>query len=327
MKAIRQYEFGAADVLRFEDVPDPLPGEGQVLVEVAAAGVHLVDTTLREGVFGGPFPRTELPVTPGREVAGTVVGLGPGVEPSWTGKRVVVHLGMAGGGYAALAVAQAEGLHELPDGLASEVAVAAIGTGRTALGILDAAELTADDVVLVPAAAGGLGTLLVQAARGAGATAVGLAGGTEKVERLRALGVDVATDYREPGWPDRVLAALDGRRPTVLLDGVGGEVGRTGVELLDVAGRVVMFGWTSGTATEITTADIVRGSLSVAWVTGPRMLKRYGGMRPLEVRALAGAASGRLVPVVHPPFPLSDAAGAHRALESRATTGKVVLAP
>lgn len=327
MKAIRQYEFGPAEVLRFEDVPDPVPGVGQVLVDVAAAGVHLVDTNLREGVSGGPFPAPQLPMTPGREVAGTVVGLGDGVDPSWTGRRVVVHLGMASGGYAALAVAPAEALHEIPDGLSPEVAVAAIGTGRTALGILDAAALEADDVVLVPAAAGGLGTLLVQAARGVGATAVGLAGGPEKVARLRGLGVDVAVDYREAGWPDDVLAALDGRRPTVLLDGVGGEIGRAGLELLDIGGRIVMFGWSSGAPTELSTADIARGGLSIAWVTGPRMVKRYGGLRGLETRALTEAAAGRLVPVVHPPFPLADAASAHRALESRATTGKVVLLP
>jgi NADPH:quinone reductase len=154
---------------------------------------------------------------------------------------------------------------------------------------------------------------------------VGLAGGPQKVERVRALGADVALDYREPGWPERVLTALDGRRPTVLLDGVGGEVGRAGLELLDLGGRIVMFGWSSGSATEFTSADIVSGSLSVVWVTGPRMVKRYGGLRELETRALAEAAAGRLVPLVHPPFPLADAAAAHHALEDRRTIGKVVL--
>jgi NADPH2:quinone reductase len=327
MKAIRQYEFGPADVLRYEEVPDPVPGEGQVLVAAAAAGVHLLDTSIRSGRTGGPFPPPQLPMTPGREVAGTVAATGPGVDPGWTGKRVVAHLGAASGGYASLALAPAAALHEIPDALTPEVAVAAIGTGRTALGILDAAELGAGDVVLVPAAAGGLGSLFVQAARGAGAVAVGLAGGPEKVERVRALGADVAVDYREPGWPERVRSALDGRPPTVLLDGVGGEVGRAGLEMLDVGGRVVLFGWSSGAPTEFTSADVVRQSLSVAFVTGPRMVKRYGGLRGLETRALAEAAAGRLVPVVHPPFPLADAAGAHRALEGRTTTGKVVLVP
>ena len=207
MKAIRQYEFGPAETLRYEEVPDPVPGEGQVLIAVEAAGVHLLDTNIRSGMTGGPFPPPELPMTPGREVAGTVAATGPGVDPAWVGKRAVAHLGMASGGYAALAIAAATSLHEIPESLSPAQAVATIGTGRTAVGILDAAELTAEDVVLVPAAAGGLGGLFVQAARGAGAVAVGLAGGPEKVERVRALGADVALDYREPGWPDRVREA------------------------------------------------------------------------------------------------------------------------
>jgi NADPH2:quinone reductase len=326
MKAIRQYEFGPADVLRYEDVPDPVPGEGQVLVDVTASGVHLLDMLIRSGQTGGPFPDPELPMTPGREVAGTVVQVGPGADPSWVGKPVVVHLGMASGGYAAGAVAAAESLHQIPEGLSPEQAVATIGTGRTALGVLGMSDLTAEDVVLIPAAAGGLGTLFVQATRAAGATSVGLAGGPEKVELVRSVGADVAVDYREPDWAEKVLAALGGRKPTLLLDGVGGDIGRAGLEMLDVGGRIVMFGWSAGKPTQLTTMDIVKGSLSVHWVTGPRMLRHYGRLRGLETAALAEAAAGRMVPVVQR-FPLADAAGAHRALESRATTGKVVLIP
>jgi NADPH2:quinone reductase len=181
--------------------------------------------------------------------------------------------------------------------------------------------------VLVPAAAGGLGTLFVQAARAAGATVAGLAGGPDKVALVHALGADAAVDYREPGWRDALIAALGGRKPTLLLDGVGGEVGRAGLEMLDIGGRIVMFGWSAGEVTPFTSADVAAGSLSVVWVTGPRMLRRFGGLRPLETRALAEAAAGRLVPVVHPPFPLADAAGAHIALEERATAGKVILTP
>jgi NADPH:quinone reductase len=327
MKAIRQYEFGPADNLRFEEVPDPVPGEGHVLVRVAAAGVHLLDTFIRAGMTGGPFPPPPLPMTPGREVSGVVADVGPGVEPSWVGRQVVAHLGMASGGYAELAVAPVAALHPLPEGLAPQAAVAMIGTGRTALGILDAAEIVAEDVVLVPAAAGGMGTLFIQAARAAGAIVAGLAGGPGKVARVRALGADVAVDYRAVGWRDELLAALGGRKPTLLLDGVGGGVGRAGLEMLDVGGRIVMFGWSAGEPTQFTSADVVAGSLSIVWVTGPRMLRRYGGLRPLETRALAEAAAGRLVPVVHPPFPLADAAQAHTALEERGTTGKVVLTP
>lgn len=324
-KAIRQYEFGPADVLRFEDVPDPVPGPGRVRVDVAAAGVHLLDTTIRAG-SPGPFPRPQLPMTPGREVAGVVGALGAGVAGSWLGEPVVAHLGMAGGGYAAQVVAAVESVHRVPDGLAPEAAVAMIGSGRTALGILEFAQVTAADVVLVPAAAGGLGTLLVQAVRAAGATVVGLAGGPAKVARVRDLGADVAVDYLAPAWAEQVTAALGGTAPTLVLDGVGGDVGRAAFELLDIGGRQVMFGWSAGSVTQFTSQDVVARGLSVIWVAGPRMLRRAGGLRPLETRALAEAAAGRLVPVVQP-FALADAAGAHRALESRTTTGKVVLLP
>jgi NADPH2:quinone reductase len=176
--AIRQYEFGPAEVLRFEEVPAPVPGPGQVRVTVAASGVHLVDTTIRNGESGGPFPLPELPMTPGREVAGVVDVLGEGVDQEWLGKRVVAHLGQASGGYAELAVVNVVSLHEIAEGVGFEAAVAMIGTGRTTMAVLEVAALQADDVVLIPAAAGGMGSLLVQAARNVGAFVVALAANT-----------------------------------------------------------------------------------------------------------------------------------------------------
>jgi NADPH2:quinone reductase len=231
---------------------------------------------------------------------------------------------MASGGYAELALAPVASLHEIPDHLTAEAAVAMIGTGRTAMGVLEVAELTAKDVVLVPAASGGLGNLFVQAARQAGAVVVGLAGGPAKVERVLHLGATAAVDYREPGWPERVRAALGDRAVTVVLDGVGGEVGRAALGLLGVGGRLVMFGWSSGEPTQVTTADLMGRGLS-ATAIGPRLLQRPGGLRELETRSLEEAAAGRLVPLVGQTFPLADAAAAHTALETRATVGKVVL--
>ena len=221
-------------------------------------------------------------------------------------------------------------LHALPDHVTAPAAVAMIGTGRTAMGILEVADLTAEDVVLVTAAAGGLGSLLVQAAHGAGAVAVGLAGGPAKVDLVRDLGADVAVDYREPDWPDRVLAELGDRgdRPvTALLDGVGGEAGQAALDLVAPGGRVVMFGWSSGKPLELTTGDLYSRGITASAAVGPRLLQRPGGLRPFEEAALAAAADGRLTPVVAATFPLADAAAAHRALEDRATTGKVVLLP
>lgn len=162
MHAIRLHAFGPAENLTYEKTEDPVPGPGQVRIAVAAAGVHLLDTALREGLTG-PFPAPAvLPTIPGREVAGTVDALGEGTDPTWLGKRVVTHLGMAPGGYAELAVADAPRLHEIPPTLDPAEAVAMIGTGRTTMGILQFTDLGPDSVAIVPAAAGGIGTLLVQ---------------------------------------------------------------------------------------------------------------------------------------------------------------------
>ena len=319
MYAIRLHEFGPAENLRYEEIPDPAPGDGQVRIAVEAAGVHLIDTSIRAGRSGGPFPLPELPMIPGREVAGTVETAG-----EWQGRRVVAHLGMASGGYAEKAAANVASLHEIPDGLGSDVAVAAIGTGRTAIGVLEVAELKAGDVVLVTAAAGGLGGLFLQAARNAGATSVGAAGGEAKVAGLDA---DVAVDYSRPDWPDRVTEALGDRRVNVVLDGVGGALGRAALELLAPGGRIVLFGFASGTPTELSTGDLYRLGIRADAAIGPRMMQRPGGLRELETEALAAAAAGRLVPVVGQRFALAGAADAHRALETRATVGKVVLIP
>ncbi|WP_116046807.1 zinc-binding dehydrogenase [Amycolatopsis palatopharyngis] len=327
MHAIRQYEFGPVETLRHEEMKDPRPEAGQVRIAVAAAGVHLLDTVIRSGRSGGPFPLPELPMTPGREVAGVVDELGEGVDEHWLDKRVVAHLGQASGGYAELAVVQAASLHELPAEADFAAAVAMIGTGRTTMGVLDVAALSADDVVLVPAAAGGVGNLLVQDARRVGATVIGLAGGQAKIELVRSLGADAAVDYTEENWPEEVRAALDGRELSVVLDGVGGSVGQTALELLGIGGRVITFGWSSGEPIRITTEILYSRGLTASVAVGPRILRRPGGLRGLETESLAALATGRLSPRIHPPYPLAEAAAAHAALEDRATTGKVVLAP
>jgi NADPH:quinone reductase len=317
MRAVRLHEFGPASNLRLEEVDDPSPAAGQVRIAVAAAGVHLIDTTIRSGVPMGPLPLPELPAIPGREVAGVVDAVGPDTDDGWLGRRVVAHLGAASAGYAELAVREVDHLHALPDGVSDEVAVAMIGTGRTAMAILDTARIGPADVVLVTAAAGGLGALLSQAARAAGATVVGAAG-PAKLDRVAA---DVVVDYTRADWPDAVRAGLDGRQVTVALDGVGGEAGRAAFELLARGGRHVVYGWSAGEMTRISTGDIVARALTVG-----SALVRPGSMRDLEERSLAAAASGRLTPLITR-FPLAEAAAAHAALEARETVGKVVLIP
>ncbi|MDO9456072.1 alcohol dehydrogenase catalytic domain-containing protein, partial [Nocardioides sp.] len=147
MHAIRHHAFGPPSTLVLEELPDLTPAPGQVRLAVAAAGVHLLDTTLRRGESGGPMAPPALPTIPGREVAGVVDLVGEGVDPTWLGRRVVAHLGLVPGGYADQAVTAATTLFDVADHVALPEAVAAVGTGRTALGVLELEPPTADDVV------------------------------------------------------------------------------------------------------------------------------------------------------------------------------------
>lgn len=325
MHAIRQYEFGPPATLRYEEVPDPAPAEGQVRIAVTVAGVHFVDTLIRRG--DGPRPRPVLPMTPGREVAGVIDAIGDGVDAEWLGARVVAHLGMASGGYAERAVTSVESVHRLPDSLADDVAVAMIGTGRTAMAILANLRLTGDDVVLITGASGGLGGLLLQAARNAGALTVGLVSSEAKAERARDLGADVVQEYSRAGWTDQLRTALGEREPTIVLDGVGGKYGAGALALLGQGGRLLVYGWSSGEPVPLDAADLIDRGITVAPAIDRRLLQRPGGMRELESRALAAAAEGDLRPEVSTKFPLHQAAEAHAAVESRATVGKVLLVP
>lgn len=318
MRAIRQHEFGPEDVLRWEEVPDPVPGAGQLRIRVQAAGVHLLDTSIRAGESFGAMPAPELPMTPGREVAGVVDAVGDGASPGWVSRRVVAHLGPASGAYAELAVVSADRAHRVPDGLDAATAVAAIGTGRTATGILRLAGITPSDVVAVPGAAGGLSLLLLQGARNAGARTVALAGGPDKVALTRKVGADLAVDYLDPGWEDALRAAAPPL--TMVLDGVGGEVGQVLHAMLVPGGRLLRFGWSSGVQNDHADPD-----RPVVDVLGHVMLDVPGGIATLEAEALAAAADGTRVPHVGSVFPLARAADAHRAMVARRTSGKVVL--
>ncbi|TDE97264.1 oxidoreductase [Occultella glacieicola] len=326
MDAIRLHAFGPPENLVLDEVPDPEPGPGQVLIAGRAHGVHLLDTTLRRGE-PGPLPLPALPTIPGREVAGSVAAVGPGVDPAWVGRRVAAHLGAVpdGGGYARLVVAPLEVLHPIPDGLSEAVAVAMIGTGRMATIVLDAAQLESEDRVVITAAAGGLGNLFVQAALRAGARVVALVGGPAKADRFAEVLADIDTsaltvlDYRADDWLDEARSALGDGGATVVFDGVGGESGTAAASLLVSGGRLVCYGWASGAATDVP-AD---AAYTVVPIVGP-------GAKPItdifqrQQHALALAAAGTWRPLLHE-VPFADAAGAHRDLEARATTGKVVL--
>lgn len=322
MRAVVLHEFGPAENLRHEKVPDPVPGPGEALVSVRAAGVHQIETAMREGLEIGP-PLPGLPAIFGGEVAGVVESVGPDVDEAWIGAEVVTAHGKPGG-YAELAVADVSSLHRIPTGLGYEAAVTMVVTGTTAIGLLDIAELTPGDVVLVTSAAGGIGRLVVQFAHRLGATVVGAAGGPAKTAAVRALGADLAVDYNLPDWAGTVRDALGGRGVTVVLDGVEGDKGRAAFGLLAEGGRYITIGEASREVFRPEEAHLrergVRFTDALA-----RLLEGQDAPAD-EARALREAAHGNLVPAFQT-FPLSQAAAAHAALEARATTGKVVLVP
>lgn len=313
MHAIRHHSFGSADVLRYEQLDDLTPAPGQLRIAVAAAGVHVLDTSIRAGQSFGMGQAPELPTTPGREVAGTVDRVGEGVDTTWIGRRVVAHLGMGGGGYADQAVVAADRAYPIPAGLDAASAVAAIGTGRTATGILEFAALSADDTAVVTAAAGGLGALLLQGIRAVGASAVGVAGGPEKAAIVESYGA-VAIDHSARDWAQQVA---EHGPYTVVFDGVGGVVGETLYRRLAPGGRLVRYGW----FTEEPNAydDPQRRVIDVL---GPPLMNR---LAEFEQASLAAAAAGVRVPLVGSTFALREAAEAHRTIEAGQSVGKVVL--
>jgi NADPH2:quinone reductase len=315
MRAVWLRATGGPEVLVPGDAPDPVTGPGQALIEVELANVTFVETQLRSGT--APFA-LELPAIPGNGVGGVVTGVGPGADEELVGRRVVSSLGGAGG-YAELAVADAAGVIEVPEGLALDAALALLADGRTAVSLVHAAAPRAGERVLVEAAAGGVGSLLVQLAGARGADVVAAAGGQRKLELARELGARVTVDYREPGWPERVREARGG--VDLVFDGVGGAVARSAFELLAPGGRMLSFGLASGEWAPVSEEDAAARGVELVRPERPTPEEQ----RELTESALAEAVAGRLRPVIGQRFPLERAADAHAAIESRATVGKTLL--
>ncbi|WP_352231395.1 zinc-binding dehydrogenase [Actinomadura sp. NBRC 104425] len=304
-------EFGGPEVLVAGEAPDPVAGPGQAVVDVAFANITFVETQFR-ATGNGPF-KAQLPMILGNGVGGVVAAVGDGVDPGLVGKRVVTGTG-GSGGYAERAAVDAAGLYLVPDALEMDAAVALLADGRTATLQLRAAAPRAGERVLVEAAAGGVGSLLVQLAKAAGATVVAAAGGPRKLDVARELGADETVDYLKPDWTEGV----DG--VDVVLDGVGGAVARAAFRLLRPGGRMVSYGLASGEWAGVSEEEAAeRGVTLVKAEVTPELL------RESTESALAEAAAGRLRPLIGQRFPLERAADAHAAIEARATVGKTLL--
>ena len=314
MRAVVISEFGPPEVLVAQQVPDPQPGPGEVLIEVEFANVTFVETSIRAGRPPNPAMTPELPAVLGNGVGGQVTELGDGADESLLGARVISSTG-GSGGYAELAAVPAAGVIVVPDGLEQADAVALLADGRTAVGLIRSVGLQSGETVLVEAAAGGVGSLLVQLAKAAGARVVAAAGGARKAELATSLGADAAVDYTIDGWPDEA-GPVD-----VVFDGVGGDVGRAAFELLRPSGRMCSFGMASGSGTGIDPDEAERRGVELIRRPPPSPDE----LLELTRAALAEALVGRLKPVIGQVVPLERAVDAHAAIEARATVGKTLL--
>jgi NADPH2:quinone reductase len=316
--------FGPPDELVVSHVPDPAPAAGQALVRVVAASITYIETQIRAGRGPSPAHRPQLPAVLGNGVAGVVTEIGDGVDPGLRGASVVSTTG-GSGGYAELAVVNAADAIRVPGGVDVLDALALLADGRTAIALTRVAEPAPGEWVLVEAAGGGVGSLLVQLARNAGARVIAAAGSAAKLALAEQLGAGVVVDYTADDWPDRVRAATRGAGVDLVYDGVGGAIGETALTLVRDGGRFCVHGMASGSFTSVPEEVAERRRLKRLGFDSPLFRSTPEQMRKFSEEALAEAAVGRLRPTIGQTFPLEDAAKAHAAIEARVTLGKTLL--
>jgi NADPH:quinone reductase len=322
MQAIQILTTGSADVLTLRDLPTPTPGPGEALIRIEASGVNFIDTYFREG----RYPAT-LPYTLGQEAAGIVVAVADDVTTVKAGDRVAWCL--VPGTYAQLAVAPASRLVIIPSGLSFQQAAAAILQGMTAHYLVHSAyAIQSGDEVLIHAGAGGTGLLLIQMAKARGARVFTTVSTDEKAALAHAAGADEIIFYTKEDFVAKVRQLTSGRGLPAVYDSVGKTTFEGSLQCLRPRGVAVLFGGASGAVPPF---DLIRLSMMGSlYVTRPT-LKDYIASRPdLESRAtdvFDGVANGTLKLRLEHTYPLADAAHAHRDLESRKTTGKLLLIP
>ncbi|HEY7485739.1 MAG TPA: zinc-binding dehydrogenase [Streptosporangiaceae bacterium] len=324
VRVIEVPRFGGPEVLAVGEVPDLVARPGQAVVRVSAADVLFVDTIIRHGL-GVDFFAIRPPYVPGNGVVGRVISTGDGVDSAWIGSAVVAHTGESGGwgGYAEQAAVPAENLIAVPDGLAPPDAVALLHDGATAMGLLERIGVKPGEWVLVTAAAGGMGIVLVQLARAAGGRVIGAARGEHKLAAVRVVGAEAVVDYSTEDWTDRVRALTDGRGVDVVFDGAVGRLGAAAFDVTADGGRFSAHGLSAGGFAGIGPEAAARRGVTVSGIEqgpfSPADFKR------LATQALHEAATGRIRPLIGQTFPLDQAPAAHAALEARSTIGKTLL--
>ncbi|HXF82268.1 MAG TPA: quinone oxidoreductase [bacterium] len=322
MKAVRIHETGPAEVLRLEEVPEPVPGPGQARVRLRAVGVNFLDIYHRTGL--NPLP---LPAIPGSEGAGIVDAVGPGVTEVAPGDRVAYTNVL--GSYADAVVAPAWRLVPIPDGLDFTQAAAAMLQGMTAHYLAHTTyPLQRGQWALVHAAGGGVGALLVQMAARLGARVIATASTEEKLAIARESGAEVCVNYARADFVTEVKRVTEGRGVAVVYDSVGRETFERGLDCLAIRGMMVLYGAASGPVAPVDPRTLnAKGSL---FLTRPSLHHYTHTREELLQRAgdvLGWVRQGRLRLRLDRTYPLAEAAAAHRRLESRQALGKLVLIP
>ena len=322
MKAIRMHEQGPPEVLKYEDCPDPSPGAGRVLVDIEAVGINFLDINIRSGAY----PPPDLPSIPGREAAGRVSAVGEDV----TGVKVgdlVAYCGEVGA-YAERASVPANVLIKMPEGLDAKTGAAVLLQGMTAHYLVHSTyPLKPGDSCLVHAGAGGTGLLLIQMAKRAGARVLTTVSTEEKAALAQEAGADQAIIYTHDDFEEAVKKATDGRGLQVVYDSVGKTTFEKSMRCLAPRGYLVLFGQASGPVPPMEPARLANGSL---FLTRPGLADYTATREDLLQRAgdvLSWAKSGELKVCIGGTFQLSEASEAHRQMETRQSTGKLVLVP
>lgn len=325
MRAWQASELGEpADVLKLVEVPDPEPGPGQSLIKVSAVACNFPDILVCQGRYQ---ERPPLPWIPGLEVSGEVVAVGEGAAAE-VGDRVLGQCGL-GGGFADLAVLDAQNTWPWPEGMTPAQAAGMFVTYQTGYCALHRrGRLQPGETLLVHAAAGGVGSAAVQLGKAAGATVIGTAGGPEKCEVARRLGADHVIDYSAEDLAARVKDITDGRGADVIYDPVGGDVFDASRKVVAFEGRILVIGFVSGRIADAPTNHALVKNYSVVGVHWGFYRKKAPHMYPIWQAELERLwAERKIDPYVGGEYPLTEAVEALRRLGSRETTGKVVLVP
>jgi NADPH2:quinone reductase len=321
MRAVEVTRFGGPEVLAITEAPEPVAGAGQMVVAVTFVDTLFLDTQLRSGAGQDFFP-LHPPYVPGDGVAGTVARVGSGVGSEWVG-RAVVALTSGVGAYAEQVAVEADQVVAMPDSLELRDAAALVHDGRTAYALVESIGVQSGERVLILAAAGGLGLLLVQLAHAAGAYVIGAARGKQKLAAVTGHGADQVVDYTDPAWTERVTELTSGRGPDVVFDGAGGMVGQQAAQIIALGGRFSAHGAAGGGFTIVDPDQVRLRQIIVKGIEQAQLDAAYG--RRVTARALAEAAAGRIRPLVGLTLPLERAAEAHAAIESRTVVGKTLL--